>query len=62
MTCEEIKKLEQRYEKALDDMEKRYMDVLEQIRAEINDVAVKTQNKDKREGLYIAREIVDRYR
>lgn len=62
MTCEEIKKLEQRYEKALDDMEKRYMDVLEQIRAEINDVAVKTQNEDKREGLYIAREIVDRHR
>ena len=35
---------------------------LEQIRAEINDVAVKTQNEDKREGLYIAREIVDRHR
>ena len=35
--------------------------LLEQIRAEINDVAVKTQNEDKREGLYIAREIVDRH-
>lgn len=36
--------------------------VLEQIRAEISDIAVKTQNEDKREGLYIAREIVDRHR
>ena len=32
------------------------------IRAEINDAAVKTRNADKRDGLYIAREIVDRYR
>ena len=35
---------------------------LNDIRAEINDVAVKTQSEDKREGLYIAREIVDRHR
>ena len=33
--CEEVKRVEQRYEKALDDMEKHYKDVLEQIRAEI---------------------------
>ena len=33
--CEEVKRVEQRYEKALDDMEKHYKDVLEQIRDEI---------------------------
>ena len=33
---EEIKRVEQRYEKALDDMEKYYKDVLDKIRAEIN--------------------------
>lgn len=35
---------------------------LNDIGAEINDAAVKTRNADKRDGLYIAREIVDRYR
>jgi len=35
---------------------------LDKISAEINDEAVKTRNADKRDGLYIAREIVDRYR
>lgn len=35
---------------------------LNDIGAEINDEAVKTRNADKRDGLYIAREIVDRYR
>ena len=33
--CEEVKRVEQRYEKALDDMEKHYKDVLDKIRAEI---------------------------
>lgn len=33
--CEEIKRVEQRYEKALDDMEKHYKAVLDKIRAEI---------------------------
>lgn len=36
--CEEIKRVEQRYEKALDDMEKHYKDVLEQIRVEIENL------------------------
>ena len=36
--CEEVKRVEQRYEKALDDMEKHYKDVLGQIRAEIEKV------------------------
>lgn len=36
--------------------------VLDKISAEINDAAVKTLNNDRRDGLYIARDIVDRYR
>ena len=35
--CEEVKRVEQRYEKALDDMEKHYKGVLDKIRAEIED-------------------------
>ena len=41
--CEEIKKVEQRYEKALDEMEKHYKDVLEQIRAEIDGIEINGQ-------------------
>ena len=33
--CEEVKRVELRYEKALDDMEKHYKGVLDKIRAEI---------------------------
>lgn len=36
--CEEVKRVEQRYEKALDDMEKYYKNVLEQIRVEIENL------------------------
>ena len=36
--CEEVKRVEQRYEKALDDMKKHYKDVLEQIRVEIENL------------------------
>lgn len=36
--CEEVKRVEQRYEKALDDMEKRYKDVLDKIREEIENL------------------------
>lgn len=35
--CEEIKRVEQRYEKILDDTEKYYKDVLDKIRAEIEE-------------------------
>lgn len=35
--CEEIKRVEQRYEKALDDMEKHYKNVLDKIRTEIKE-------------------------
>lgn len=33
--CEEVKRVEQRYEKIIDDMEKHYKEVLDKIRAEI---------------------------
>ena len=36
--------------------------VIKDIRAEINDEAVKTRNADRRDGLCIARDIIDKYR
>ena len=36
--CEEVKRVEQQYEKALDDMEKHYKGVLDKIRAEIEGI------------------------
>lgn len=62
--CEEVKRVEQRYEKALDDMEKHYKDVLEQIRDEIEQEADYQDayvNADVAKGMYWAAEIIDKH-
>lgn len=61
--CEEVKRVEQRYEKALDDMEKHYKDVLEQIRAEIEQTADEEQKHDEKWaiGLRYAVKIIDKH-
>lgn len=41
--CEEVKRVEQRYEKALDDMEKHYKDVFDKIRDEIDGIEINGQ-------------------
>lgn len=62
--CEEVKRVEQRYEKALDDMEKHYKDVLDKIRTEIEQTADEEQKHDKKwaMGLRYAVKIIDKYR
>lgn len=35
---------------------------IQDIRAEVNDMAVKTRNNDRRDGLYIAMDIIDRHK
>ena len=56
--CEEVKRVEQRYEKALDDMEKHYKDVLDKIRDEIEQSRYGLVN----DGLDLALKIIDKYR
>ena len=61
--CEEVKRVEQRYEKALDDMEKHYKDVFDKIRAEIEDYVCNHEtNTDKAQGMLNALQILDKYR
>ena len=64
---EEVKRVEQRYEKALDDMEKHYKDVLNKIRAEIDvarfiDKDTKLCKNANASGLEVALQIIDKYR
>lgn len=64
---EEVKRVEQRYEKALDDMEKHYKDVLDKIRAEMDvarfiDKDTKLCKNGNASGLEAAMEIIDKYR
>lgn len=35
---------------------------IKDIRTEVNDMAVKTRNNDRRDGLYIAMDIIDRHK
>ena len=58
--CEEIKRVEQRYEKALDDMEKHYKDVLEQIRDEIKH-EFHIRQSEYTELCYAVMGVIDRY-
>lgn len=64
--CEEVKRVEQRYEKALDDMEKHYKDVLDKIRTEIEQNAYPivhgVNNHEKGMTLYGILQIIDKYR
>lgn len=55
--CEEVKRVEQRYEKALDDMEKHYKDVLDKIRAEIKQSLDDPYNYIVKQDAY--REVMD---
>lgn len=55
--CEEVKRVEQRYEKALDDMEKHYKDVLDKIRAEMQATAEMHEDGD----YYLRDEWIDEY-
>jgi len=41
--CEEVKRLEQRYEKIIDDTEKHYKEVLDKIRVEIEQLPTKSR-------------------
>lgn len=64
---EEVKRVEQRYEKALDDMEKHYKDVLNKIRAEIDearfvDKDTKLCKNANASGLEVAMQIIDKYK
>ena len=54
---EEVKRVEQRYEKALDDMEKHYKNVFEQIRDEIEQSRYGLVN----DGLDLALDIIDKH-
>ena len=58
--CEEIKRVEQRYEKALDDMEKHYKDVLDKIRAEIKH-EFHIRQSEYTELCYAVMGVIDRY-
>lgn len=69
--CEEVKRVEQRYEKALDDMEKHYKDVLDKIRdeikAEMDDIASGCVAKYSHDegyysGLSWVLKIIDKYK
>ena len=65
--CEEVKRVEQRYEKALDDMEKHYKDVLDKIRAEIEELDTYYDNdyfSGNNDAMYKCNEvlqIIDKY-
>lgn len=50
--CEEVKRVEQRYEKFIDNMERRYREVLDKIKAEI--MRLDYIDEDKYEGTSIS--------
>ena len=60
--CAEVKIVEQRYEKALDDMEKRYKDVLDKIREEIELHRRKTESIDPYDLVGDCLDIIDKYK
>ena len=60
--CEEVKRVEQRYEKALDDMEKRYKDMLDKIRTEIEERKLNSGGEPNRELAFnVCLKIIDKY-
>ena len=63
--CEEVKRVEQRYEKALDDMEKHYKGVLDKIRAEIESkemIETTSEREFYNMALNDVLQIIDKYR
>ena len=64
--CEEVKRVEQRYEKVLDDMEKHYKDVFDKIRDEIEKVfCMSVVTNELRTPMEVKAEIlqiIDKYR
>lgn len=57
--CEEVKRVEQRYEKALDDMEKHYKDVLDKIREEIEQERQESKDMDDRYAVVVIGKILE---
>lgn len=59
---EEVKEVERRYEKALDDMEKHYKDVLDKIRAEIYEHFMTIDGGVHDKSAIKCMELIDKYR